>query len=35
MNDIPLGVAIIITGTIFSALLFMGAIISAVLLGAF
>jgi hypothetical protein len=31
MNDIPLGVAIIITGTIFGALIFMGIVISAVL----
>lgn len=35
MNDIPLGLAIIITGVVFSALLFMGIVISAILQGIF
>jgi len=35
MQDVPLGVAIIITGAIFGALLFMGIVVGTLLLGAF
>ena len=35
MNDIPVGLAVMVTGVIFGALVFMGAVISAIVLGAF
>ena len=34
MDGIPLGIAIIVPGTIFSALLFMGIAVGAILFGA-